>query len=64
MERTFTALRRTLVEAIQFVQFLNCRKVAESWSNVCRSFSKKSANLGIAEFYNSPATCQKFDIND
>ena len=35
----------TLVETIQFGQFLNCRKVAESWSNVCRSLSKKSANL-------------------
>src|SRR5205823_10394013 len=34
-----------LVETIQFSQFLNCRKVAESWSNVCRSLSKKSANL-------------------
>ena len=27
----------TLVETIQFGQFLNCRKVAESWLNVCQS---------------------------
>ena len=37
--------RLALVETIQFGQFLNCRKVAESWLNVCRSLSKKSANL-------------------
>jgi len=25
---------------------------------------KKIGKIGIAEFYISPATCQKFDIND